>query len=261
MSDAEGTSNASDGFDEAASPAAPKPPTNRSADPPVTDADLDRFPVFVAALETYFPDNSLDMLANYHQYGEESSEFQGLDAELVDAIAHPRVSIPVVNYILGSSFTPQDGRRVLAELRDQLLQRGAFSAENLAEERARQEKAADREDEARETIDYAYKRAVTIPVGPLRKHPIQLRWMFIGGAALIIVASLLFYIPWPSWLLWIPWAPMGIGIIAVFFSGVAMTGLRTEVRERRDAIANGLDPESDEAPKKTFRDRMRGMLS
>lgn len=256
MSEAEGSPDLSEGSDEQASSAASEPSPNSQDDRP----DLDRFPVFVAVLETYFPDRSLDLLARYHQYGEESSEFQGLDDELADAVAHPRTSIPVVNHVLGSDFTPTDGRKVLAELRDQLLQRGQFSAENLAEETARQEQAADREDEAREIIDEAYKRPVAIPLGRLRNHPIQLRWMFLGGAALIIIASFLLYIPWPSWLLWIPWAPMGVGIAAVFFSGVAMTGLRAEIRERRDAIANGLAPD-EEPPKKTLRDRMRNMLS
>lgn len=242
MSDTKGSPGLSEGSDEQDHSAASEPLTKPRDDQSISP-DLDRFPVFVAALETYFPDRPLDLIARYHQYGEESSEFQGLDGELSDAVAHPRASIPVVNYVLGSSFTPSDGRVVLAELRDQLLQRGEFSAENLAEEQARQEQAANGEDEARETIDYVYKRQFAIPLGKLRNHPIQLRWMFLGGAALVVLASFLLYIPWPTWLLWIPWAPMGVGIAAVFFSGVAMTGLRAEIRERRDAIANGLTPE------------------
>lgn len=233
----------------------------------VIEQHQDRFPVIINVLTDYFvtKDRSLDFLTKYQKQGESRAEFEGLSAEIKDAIRNPRESTPLVNAVLGSSLTAQESRSMLSELLDQMLEQGDFSPEAIAE--ADEEEVRERPDPEAMFTYYA-RRKFAIPFGALKKYTYPL-WMWLAGSGGILLVGLgLGYLPWPDFMRFIPITILVLGVIGVAFCLVAMLGLRDEVlhpdkEEKREKERDDYRKKRDEKRnnKGTLTDRIRRTLS
>jgi hypothetical protein len=193
-----------------------------------SDATSD-FPVFRRALIKYFPDQSEDLIENYHRVGESSIEFTGLLDEIKHAVAEPETGAAFLNRTLHSSISPAEAQETLIELHDMLAKSGQFSDEFAEEERKRElaEKAT-----TDELFSYYLTRRIELP-GPLAKFNAQL-WVY--PAASVFIASVLAvglnYVPAGSIVMDIVRTAIlcviVLAVIVIFVSAVAMNGLRGE---------------------------------
>lgn len=223
-------------------------------------AGQDRFPVLINVLMDYFvsSDKSLDFLERYQRFGENSAEFEGLAEEIRDAIRNPRASAPAVNAVLNSSLTQQEVRSMLSELLDQMLEQGEYSPDALeqADEEAR---AARPSPDA--MLDYYAKRPVAIPIKGLKQYKLPL-WAWGGiSLVLILIGVGLLYIPWPEFLLSIPYAFVGIGVLGLGFTVVAMLGLREEIQNPAKEAARAALKEEAQAKREAKQEARGGTLS
>lgn len=230
----------------------------------------DRFPALAGVLETYYASGDEDapstFIEQYWQYGEEISEFEGLDDELKDAIRNPGPSSELVNFCLGSTLSRGEVRHMLSEQRDILLRRGKFSEDSL-EEQAEEEEAS-----PQEVINGSFKHKVTIPFGRWKGKQVQLWHVFLAGGVVVALGALPLQIfSLPGWLVWIPILLIVLGAILVFFSGIAILGLRSELLDNQETAPSAKttaskdkdDEESsgDSDSKPTMADRIRRMLT
>lgn len=258
-----------EGADEAVIPPAVNAP---GALPEPTEADLERFPLLLGIMETYFvrENGNLEFFAAYEERGETSVEFEGLVDELRDAIKFPRPATRVVNYALpGVDLNHLVVRQQLIEILDELEGNTADAAT------PRKRSAGADEDEgtvltAEELYDaWLFRRVAPLPFGPLKAYQYPLWQIFLVGLVILLIGMALgIFIPWPGFLVWFPTALRSIGGVILGFSAVAMfifrqSARRPEVaadereRQRRNptnakrAKARELDDDDDDvAPRK-----------
>lgn len=226
-----------------------------------------RFPVIINVLTDYFvtKDRSLDFLTKYQKQGEARAEFEGLSAEIKDAIRNPRESTPLVNAVLGSSLTAQESRSMLSELLDQMLEQGDFSPEAMAD--ADEEETRERPDPDA-MFSYYARRKFAIPFGALKKFQYPL-WMWLAGSGGVLLVGLgLGYLPWPDFMRFIPITVLVLGVLGVAFCLVAMLGLRDEVlhpdkekTREKEREAYNKKREDKRGEKTSLADRIRRTLS
>lgn len=194
----------------------------------------DRFPALAGVLDTYFAPESKqspeEFVERYWAYGEDVSEFEGLDSELREAIRSPGMSSELVNAALGTALGRGEVRHMLSEQRDILLRRGAFSEEALEEQQQEEEEAE--QASAREVISGSFQHKITVPFGRWKGQKVQLWHIFAAGVAAVVLGTIpLQLFSLPGWLIWIPFAMISLGVLTAFFSGVAILGLRSELMD------------------------------
>lgn len=187
-------------------------------------ATLDRFAMLAGVMETYFtqPNGNAIFLAEYEIRGEASAEFDGLAAEMRDAIKHPREATQVVNYALpGMDLGHVIVRQQLVELLDQMegnTPDPVPGSDPVSAEAAAGPKASD------VSYDQWLRRKIPLlPVGQFRDHQYPIWQVFLAGVLILLVGSALgVFIPWPGFLVWIPTMIRSVGGLIVAVTAVLM---------------------------------------
>lgn len=231
----------------------------------VLDQYQDQYPVIINVFTDYFvvADKSTQFLERYHKFGEGRAEFEGLAAEIRQAIRNPKRSTPLINAVLGSQLSAPESRSMLSELLDQMLEQGDYSPE--AQEEA---KEARQRPDAETMVTYYARRKVAIPWGRLREYEFPLWGWLAGASGVLLFGVLLGYIPWPSWLSFIPLTFLALGVLGVLVTLLAMLGLRDEIlhpekEERRAREKDEYRKQRDEKRegRESLSDRVRRALS
>lgn len=235
----------------------------------VLDQYQDQYPVIINVFTDYFvvADKSAQFLERYHKYGEGRAEFEGLAAEIRNAIRNPKRSTPLVNAVLGSQLSAPEARSMLSELLDQMLEQGDYSPEAV-ENAERETKEHGERPDAETMVAYYARRKVAIPVGKLREYEYPLWGWLAGASGVLLFGVLLGYIPWPSWLSFIPLTFLALGVLGVLVTLLAMLGLRDEIlhpdkeeRRAREKAEYRKKRNEKREGKESLADRVRRSLS
>lgn len=194
--------------------------------PEPTQEELDRFPLLAGVMETYFtrPNGNIDFLTAYEVRGEASVEFDGLAAEMKDAVRNPRPATRVINHVLpGLDLTHGTVRQQMIELLDQM--------QGIAPD----ETTTDEEPEALSVDalydEWLFRRVRVLPIGKFADREFPLWQIFLAGLVVLLIGTGLgVFIPWPGFLIWIPTMIRTIGGVALAGSAVAMLIFRSNAR-------------------------------
>lgn len=229
------------------------------------------YPVLQYVLLNYFgsaalrrADRSSEFVEKYQVYGETTSEFEGLAAELGKAIKSPQSATPMLNEALGTDLEPFDVREHLSSLLDQITNRGEFDDGAAAErERIAQEATAAVAPSPDDLLNNYFWRKVRIPVPILRDHEIPLWMMLVAGFVIAGLGIGLANLPLPGWLSWIPLMFIVLGLVVVGLTAGAMRGLREELRRPEKEARRAAEQEeaaAKRAERKTTQRRLTDYL-
>lgn len=236
-----------DELDDAVDPAPQAQPVAAVTDPEALASDTslddeldavpydesDEFPVLQQVLRRYFLDlgpawrgRDGAFIKRYHKLGEDDIEFEGLADEIKEAIRFPKRATPMLNATLNLDLTVEQVRRHMQDLHNQMLERGQYSAE--AKQAAKQAKK-DAEPTAQEVSGaYWFRRINPIPGRRDVFFPAWYALAFFVGL-MILGVVLKTYVPFPSWLEWVPAPMMGVGLVGMGVTAFGMRGMRDEV--------------------------------
>lgn len=162
------------------------------------------FPTLRYVLEAYFgsperQSRDAEFAQRYQSIGETTSEFEGLAAELKQAIRQFSLSANLVNGMMGLDLPAAEVRELLVQLDDQLHLRGEYAVDVPDED---EDEGRDASEEDRFLIQSAPDRVQStfmhrreIPIGPLKGHPLPLIAYFGAGIGLVVVGILITFIP------------------------------------------------------------------
>lgn len=191
------------------------------------------FPLLQMVLIRYFRDlgpsfgrRDVAFVKKYLRYGETVVEFNGLSDELREAFLHPARSTPMVNEALDTAFSPEEVRRLLGDLFNQINEQGEFSSEARAQREAEAARVVATPGELLNT--YFLLRVNPLP-GRLRSVSLPIWQPWAGSLVLMIVGVALWrYVAVPGFLEWLPLLLTVIGLLGLALTSVTMYTLRSQ---------------------------------